>query len=174
MTMIGRTTMLLFFQLLVIVVLIFIDQWTKYWAYTSLRSDGPIQVIDRIFQFTYVENRGAAFGMFQNQVMILAIFTSVIVIGIFVVLQRVPKIKKYIPLRAALLVLVAGAIGNLIDRVRLNFVIDFLYFQPIDFPVFNIADIYVVCSSIILMGLMLFVYKEEDLNFFKKASDKNE
>ena len=62
----------------------------------------------------------------------------------------------------------AGAIGNFIDRIRQGFVVDFLYFELIDFPIFNVADIYVTVGCILLILLLLFYYKDEELNFFKK------
>ena len=60
--------------------------------------------------------------------------------------------------------IVAGAMGNIIDRIRNGFVVDFIYFSLIDFPVFNVADIYVTCSAIALIVLFLFIYKEDDIN----------
>ena len=78
----------------------------------------------------------------------------------------VPSDKKYLPLRIVLIAISAGAAGNLVDRVMLHYVRDFIYFSLIDFPVFNVADIYVTCSVFVLVYLILFYYKEEDLNFF--------
>ena len=66
----------------------------------------------------------------------------------------------------------AGGIGNLIDRVRLNYVVDFIYFSLIDFPVFNVADIYVTVSMFLLLILVLFYYKDEDFQFLKWKRDK--
>ena len=79
---------------------------------------------------------------------------------------KLPETKRTIPLKACIVSVVAGAIGNLIDRVRLNYVIDFLYFKLIDFPIFNVADIYVTVAAFVLIFLILFYYKESELEAF--------
>ncbi len=81
------------------------------------------------------------------------------------VLIKTPYQKKYIKLHITLVFIASGAIGNLIDRIRYDYVVDFLYFSLINFPIFNVADIYVTLSSIMLASLLLFVYKESDLDF---------
>ena len=80
--------------------------------------------------------------------------------------------KKYIPLKILCGMITAGGIGNLIDRVRLNYVVDFIYFSLIDFPVFNVADIYVTTSMILLLILVFFYYKDEDFQFLKWKREK--
>ena len=81
--------------------------------------------------------------------------------------------KKYMPLRICSILLIAGAVGNLIDRVRLNYVIDFFYFKLIDFPIFNVADCYVVVACIIFAFLILFYYKEDsDFDFLRKQKNR--
>jgi signal peptidase II len=93
-------------------------------------------------------------------------FISLIALILLIVLYfRVPAHKKYLPLRIVLIFIAAGAAGNLIDRVLLHYVRDFIYFSLIDFPVFNVADIYVTCSVFVLAYLIMFYYKEEDLEF---------
>jgi signal peptidase II len=82
-----------------------------------------------------------------------------------------PMEKKFIPGRITLVFVVAGAIGNFIDRVSQGFVVDFLYFKLIDFPVFNVADIYVVVGVTLLALMILFVVKDEDLDFKKKKDE---
>ena len=66
-----------------------------------------------------------------------------------------------------LLFIAAGGIGNMIDRIRLDFVIDFIYFCLINFPIFNVADVYVTVSAIVVIVLILFVYKDSDLEIIK-------
>ena len=78
----------------------------------------------------------------------------------------------YIKLHVALVFITSGAIGNLIDRVRLDYVVDFIYFSLINFPIFNVADIYVTLSTIYLVILLLFVYKESDLEFLSFRTKK--
>ena len=79
------------------------------------------------------------------------------------VLLKAPNKKRYIPLHLLLIVIAAGAVGNMIDRLRLNYVVDFIYFSLINFPVFNVADIYVTAATFLLFFLILFYYKEEEL-----------
>ena len=82
---------------------------------------------------------------------------------------RIPKTKKYFWFRAIAILFCAGALGNFIDRVRQGYVVDFFYFSLINFPIFNVADIYIVVGTILLILLIFFYYKEEDLNvIFKK------
>jgi len=83
-------------------------------------------------------------------------------------LFRMPRVKKYNVLNYVLLFLIAGAIGNYIDRIINHYVVDFIYFSLIDFPVFNVADCYVTVSVIILFFLVLFYYKDEDFEEIKQ------
>ena len=98
---------------------------------------------------------------------------SVIILAVILyVLIKVPYQKMYTKLHITLVFIASGAIGNLIDRIRYDYVVDFLYFSLIDFPIFNVADIYVTLSSIILVILLLFVYKETDLEFLSFRTKK--
>lgn len=139
-----------------------VDQVTKYLAETFLKDQEPIVLIDGVFQLRYLENRGAAFGMMQNMQYVFIAGALVIVIAFAFLYGKIPHHKKYVPLRICGVLLCAGAVGNMIDRLRLNYVIDFFYFNLIDFPIFNVADCYVVCACIVFVLLILFFYKEED------------
>ena len=153
---------------------IFLDQITKYLAVVHLKGKEAYVLWDQVFQLEYLENRGAAFGMLQNQQIFF--FFSVILISVVVVwfYLRVPMEKKFLPLRLCAVFIMAGAYGNFIDRLRLGYVIDFFYFKLIDFPVFNVADIYVTVAAFMLVVLILFFYQEEDLNrvFSKKKEQE--
>lgn len=140
------------------------DQWTKYLAVLHLKEQEPYTIIQGVFKLQYLENRGAAFGLLQNQR--LFFYFSVLLITVFVIwfYNRVPMTKKYLPLRLCSVFVLAGGIGNFIDRIRLNYVVDFLYFELIDFPIFNVADIYVTVSMFALCFLIIFIYKEDDLD----------
>lgn len=140
-----------------------LDQFTKSLAVTHL-ADGPIPIIKDVFELEYLENRGAAFGMLQNQQTFFLIVGIITLILVAILYVRMPHSKHYLPLRICLVSIVAGAIGNMIDRIRLQYVIDFFYFKLIDFPIFNVADIYATCASIILIVLLIFYYKEEDID----------
>ena len=141
-----------------------IDQWTKYLAFHTLNNAEPITVVDGVFEFKYLENRGAAWGIFQNQTMVFVIISVLAAIVIISLYIKLPNTKRSAPIRVLLVFLLSGAVGNLIDRVSRGYVIDFLYFKLIDFPIFNVADCYVTVSTIVLAFLLIFVYKDEDFN----------
>ena len=141
-----------------------IDQWTKYLAVSHLKDQDPFIIIPGIFQLSYLENRGAAFGLFQDQKIFFFLSAAAILGVIIWFYLRVPMIKKFLPLRICAVFIASGAAGNLIDRIRLDYVVDFFYFEWIDFPVFNVADIFVTVSTIIFALLILFYYKEEDFD----------
>ena len=120
-------------------------------------------LIRNIFQLEYLENRGAAFGILQNQRVFFYISVLLITAAVIWFYSKVPMGKKYLPLRICAVLIVGGAFGNCIDRIRLNYVVDFFYFKLIDFPIFNVADIYVTVAAFLLVILILVYYKEEDL-----------
>ncbi len=145
-------------------VLVVIDQITKIIAKQLLEGKQAFHIIKDIFCFQYLEggNTGAAFGLFHNQTWILAIISLILAVVIVVCVIKLPKKRYFIPLNLSLVFLGAGAIGNLIDRMFRKYVIDFIYFQAIDFPIFNVADCYVTVSAVVLCLLFLFYYKDED------------
>ena len=162
-------TIFLIIDLLLAAVLVFIDRLTKNLAYANLKDKDPIRLIPYVFEFRYLENRGAAFGMLQNM-KVLFVIVGIVFIGLVVYfLIRLPATKKYRALRICLVLIGAGAVGNLYDRLVQDYVIDFLYFIYIDFPIFNVADIYVTVSAAMLVILFLFIYKDDDLDM-KKAN----
>ena len=131
----------------------------------------PIYIIERkldniknVFELYYLENRGAAFGIFQGKRVIFLIITIIILVFLSYCFWRIPYTRKYATLRGVLVLIAAGAVGNFIDRMCNGYVVDFFYFKLIDFPVFNVADIYVTVGTFILAFLLLFYYKEEDLD----------
>ena len=89
------------------------------------------------------------------------IFLAVILFFLF----KLPLQKKFCSVHILLSFIVAGGIGNMIDRIRFDYVVDFIYFKLIDFPIFNVADCYIVCGTIVMFLLFLFVFKEKDLEF---------
>ena len=154
---------LLFIGIIFIVV---IDQAAKVWAVNTL-SDGPVILIKGVLELRYLENHGAAFGIFQGAQTFFLIVTAVFLIAAAFIYVRIPSGRKMAPLRFCLILMCGGAVGNLIDRVSLHYVRDFIYFSLIDFPIFNVADICVSVSAVILALLVLFKYKDEDLAFLK-------
>ena len=159
-------------DILLLAILIFIDQLTKHFAVLYLKDKTAVSIIDGVFELKYLENRGAAFGMLQNQKFFFIFIALVILAVIAYVLVKTPNQRKYVKLHIALVFVAGGALGNMIDRCRLDYVVDFLYFSLINFPIFNVADIYVTLSAIFLVILLLFVYKESDLNFLSLRTKK--
>ncbi len=133
--------------IMLFIVLLIGDQASKYWARTVLYQQSSIQVIPHILRFTYVENRGAAFGMLQGQKIFFVIMTFLL-IGLFFVYLKKTNTNKWMKWTAS--IIIAGAIGNLIDRVLLGYVVDFIDFHIIWRYVFNVADIYVVGGTLLL------------------------
>lgn len=143
-----------------IAIIILLDRITKYAAKALLLKDTNIDLINGYLSFTYLENRGAAFGIFRNKKILLIGVTSFVVLLLIYYLVKNTDINRF--LKIGLILIIAGALGNLIDRVILGYVIDFIHFyikNVFDWPVFNIADISVVCGSIIL-ALSLLLIKE--------------
>ena len=147
------------------IVLLIGDQVSKYWARTVLYQQSSIQVIPHILRFTYVENRGAAFGMLQGQKIFFVIMTFLL-IGLFFVYLKKTNTNKWMKWTAS--IIIAGAIGNLIDRVLLGYVVDFIDFHIIWRYVFNVADIYVVGGTLLLaLQILLQDEKGKDTSLSK-------
>ena len=156
---------LLVTDFMLFVILVITDQLTKHLAVVRLKNQAAYNLINGILEFNYLENRGAAFGVLQNQKYFF-VFVALIFIGVIVfVLIKVPTQKKYYSLNILLVMMAAGAVGNMIDRVRYDYVVDFIYLVCIQFPIFNVADIYVTTATVILVFQILFVYKTNDFNF---------
>ena len=147
---------------IVIFVLTLLDQGSKHLVLTGLKGSSDIILIPGVLQLRYLENRGMAFGLFEGKIPVFVIL-CLLFFGVFAyIYARIPRTTYYLPLAAVSLVMVSGALGNFIDRVFRGYVVDFIYFSLINFPVFNMADIYVVCSGILLVILVCFKYKNED------------
>ena len=145
-----------------IAILTVIDQLTKHLAVKYLKGTSGIILIPDVLEFQYVENRGMAFGLLQGRQILFLILCVAFCAGILYLYARIPKNA---PLSIIGGILFSGALGNFIDRAFCGYVTDFIYFSLIDFPVFNIADIYVVCGGILLAVLVIFRYKDEDFYF---------
>ena len=160
-----RKILLLISDFFLLIFLVVTDQITKYAAVIKLKNQPAYNIIDGVLEFNYLENKGAAFGMLQNQ-KIFFVFVAIVFLGVILyVLLKVPDDKKYTRLHVLLIMISGGAIGNLIDRLRLDYVVDFIYIVLINFPIFNVADMFVTFSTAILVIQVLFVYKENDFNF---------
>ena len=133
--------------ILIMILAIALDQLTKQWAVAVLKGKESLVLIKGVLEFSYLENTGAAFGSFRGLQIPLILVTLVIIVFVVYKLVTLPDNKRFYPIRMCGVFLISGAVGNLIDRVMNRYVVDFIYFSLIDFPVFNMADIYVVCSD---------------------------
>ena len=167
-----KKKLLIFLDLLGICALVAFDQYTKHLAVIHLKDKPAFIIFNGFLELNYLENKGAAFGMLQNQKAFF-IFVAIVVLSVIAyVLFKMPDHKKYRILHLLLSLITAGAIGNMIDRIRLDYVVDFIYFVLINFPIFNVADMYVTISTAVLIILLLFVYKENDLSFISFKSER--
>ncbi len=135
-------------------IVIIIDQITKWVTVSNLREFQSVTVIENFFNFTFVKNTGAAWGIFDKSTLLLTIF-SIVILGLFVYMYRTYRDKTT---RFFLALIISGAIGNLIDRIRLQYVVDFFDFNLFGyrFPVFNVADIAVSLGTLCLVVYLLF------------------
>lgn len=149
----------------IVLVLLFLDQLTKYLAIQRLKGRPPMVLIEGVLEFQYLENTGSAFSLFQGKKAFILIMGIVFLAVILFFLYKLPARKKFRITHILVAVLIAGALGNIIDRIRFDFVVDFISFVLIHFPVFNVADCFIVVSAICMFLLFMFVYKEEDLEW---------
>jgi signal peptidase II len=136
---------------IIVIIVLSLDRITKFLVTKNLLLNKPFPVIKGIFNLTLICNRGAAFGILKNQIFLL-IFTSVFAIILIYFNLRGEKLKK--PYIVSLSLILAGAIGNLIDRLFFGYVIDFLDFRI--WPVFNLADSSITIGAILLGWFVLF------------------
>lgn len=166
-----KRTSRLIFELLAFVVLIILDQITKNMAVNLLKDKEPIPIIKNVLELYYLPNgnTGAAFGLLEGHQSLFTFIAIVVVLLIGYILVNMPLDKKYNIISMLLLFIAAGGIGNMIDRIKQNYVVDFIYFSIINFPIFNVADIYVSVSTVILAIYVIFIMKEEDYVLLEKA-----
>lgn len=150
------------------ILLLGLDQVTKYWITHNMELHASIPVIKGVFEIHYIQNPGAAWGILANkQILFYVITVFALAVGIWFYV-RCKRSESFRDLRALVILILAGAAGNFIDRLRFRYVIDFIYFKLIDFPVFNIADCYATIGFFLMAVLVLFKYKEEDFEHFRK------
>jgi len=151
---------LLIFYFAGLILITVFDQLTKLAAVKELMQIGTIPVLPDIFHLTYCENSGAGFGVFASYTKVLSVITLLIVAAaiIFVVMKR-PQNRL---LMTALTFMTGGAIGNLVDRIRLGYVVDFLDFRLIHFPIFNIADCFVTVGAVIFAVYVIFLSEKKE------------
>ena len=143
-----------------------LDQWTKGLAVQSLKGQKPFVIWNGVFEFYYSENRGAAFGMMQEKQLFFFLIAVLVLGAVAYLIWKMPPEGRYRPLAVCLMMISAGAVGNMIDRVSQGYVVDFLYFKLINFPIFYVADCYVTVGAACLVFLIMFYYKDEDMACF--------
>ena len=153
-------------DLAALALLVSADQISKRAASSGLTH--PVELLPGVLELRFIMNSGAAFGMLENQTAFFIITAAFVIAAGLLFLAKLPGTKRYFPLRNAVVVLLAGALGNLVDRAALGRVRDFIYFKLIDFPVFNLADIYVTVSCACLFILIMTRYREDHFDFLKK------
>lgn len=149
------------------VIIFGVDIATKFLAKNHLAGSPSIPLIDDVFHLTYVENRGAAFGILQGGLPFFIIVAAVMAV-VVVWLLRTYKIRHPL-MKLGLSFLCSGALGNTVDRIMQGYVVDFFDFRLIDFPVFNVADIF-VCLGAGLLAVFFVFFDDKD----KKRGCKNE
>ena len=155
-------------SILSIVLLTALDQIIKYFVELNLKPVQSISVLNNVLEWDYVQNTGAAFGAFSEKTTLLSVITGIIIIiGIAALVAK--KIKnKYLAVTAVMII--AGGLGNLVDRIWRGYVVDYIRVLFIDFPVFNFADILVTCGAAMLMIYLLWDINNDRKK--KKAEEK--
>ncbi len=139
---------------LIMVVVIVLDQVTKWLAVEFLTKVETVPIIEDILHLTYIENSGAAFGMLKNNRWVFLVISTVAIIGLIIYLIKYPPKNKW--LLFGLSFIVGGGIGNMIDRIGLGYVVDFIDFRAINFAVFNTADSFVCIGAALVLIYVLF------------------
>jgi signal peptidase II len=139
-------------EAIIIVLAVILDQLSKFFVVKYLKPIGTFPVIKKFFYLIYIQNRGAAFGIMQNKTLFFIIITAIVGTALIYSIVKIPGSTVY---RFTLSMILGGAIGNMIDRIRLGYVVDFVDFRF--FPaVFNLADSFIVVGSFILAYLIIF------------------
>lgn len=160
----------------VIILAVFLDQLTKYLTVLHIKPMGTLPIIEDVIHLTYVENTGAAFGMLKNARWVFMVASTVMIIALLVYLFGFFPKKRHWAENLFLSLIVAGGIGNMIDRVSLGYVVDMIDFRLINFAVFNVADSFVCvgCGMILVWTLyMEMVAKKPAFDILLGVEPKN-
>ena len=162
--------------ILIIIAAVLLDQISKLLVVNFLDREEPFVIIKNIFQFTYVENDGAAFGSFDEKPWVFMIASTVLIVGLFIYLIKFRPESKLACVSIAMII--GGGIGNMIDRIRLGYVIDFLDFCAFGkywVWVFNIADAFVcVGCGLMLLWCIISMIQDYKTEKAKKNASKEE
>ena len=149
-----------------------LDQLTKYFVVKNFELGQQRKVIGDAVVLTYIRNTGTAWSLLSGKTILLLIVTVIVMALLVYIYNNIITYDRYNIVRYLIMAVMGGAIGNMIDRVRLQYVVDFIYFKIINFPVFNVADIFVTVSIFILMILFIFKYKTEDIDVILNTTPK--
>lgn len=150
--------------------LLAVDLLTKHFVYGHCEAQGDIVIIDGVIRFTAVKNTGASFGIFKNATTALTVVSLICsIILILFIFYSYPRKNKW--LRSALVMITAGALGNVIDRLHFGYVRDMVYFELIDFAVFNFADSCLTVGTAVLIIYIIFFYTKEEESIRKQKEE---
>ena len=149
-----------------------LDQAIKFLVIKNLQGKGAYPLIDGVLELQFYPNTGIAWSMLEGQSVFILFMVIIFLAAILFFIVKLPETKKFRILYVLGGLLTGGAIGNMIDRFRLGYVVDFISFVLIHFPIFNVADMCIVISVILYAVMFIFVYKEEDLAFLNFKQKK--
>ena len=151
-------------QIIIIVLIVAADLLTKYFITSPMQVGDSVSAIGDWFHFTYVENKGASFGIFEDKVVFFIIVTGIVLVAGLVFMIRTRKTQSLF-LKISLALVIGGAVGNFYDRIAFGYVRDFIDFRLFSFWkwIFNIADATLVIGAILLGIYVLFIYKEKEI-----------
>ena len=147
-------------SVLAVLALVGLDQWVKYWTVSHLALGETSPILDGVIQFRRVHNTGGGWSVLADHTWLLTLVTAVVLAAILFLLYK--GVVRHPFGRWMALVLFAGGLGNLIDRLRLGYVVDMFEFTFMDYPVFNVADMCIVAGIIGCAIYYLFLYEKYD------------
>lgn len=142
--------------LIIFVSIIILDQWTKKLAEKNLKSGESRPILNNIMRLTLHKNKGAALNLFENHSGFIKIVTAPTILFAIIYLLKIIKNKGFTLTKIAIAFIAGGGAGNLIDRIKKGYVVDFFYFNFKKCPIFNIADLFIIFGAILLQFLLLF------------------
>lgn len=155
-----------------------VDQWCKVLAQRNLKGQGPKKAVSWLFELRYAENTGAAFSMLENHTWVFMILAGVVTVLLIVVLYRFsgkPEKKNrstVILVRLVCVLVMAGGLGNLIDRGVRGYVIDYINLTFMNFPIFNLADMFITIGAALLILYLIFKrHSMEEMESIFKGKD---
>ncbi|WP_027128250.1 signal peptidase II [Fusobacterium perfoetens] len=149
------------YYLIGIVGLVFLDQLTKIQIENNFFIGDSLAIIQDFFHITYVQNRGIAFGIFQGKINLISVFTVIAIIGIIYYFIKTFKKSSFLE-KLAYMLIISGAVGNMIDRIFRGYVVDMIDFRGIWSFVFNMADVYINIGVAVIL-LDMFIKAKKDL-----------